>query len=78
MSYSEDVPQIFFPASGIRSYQNGEAISRGSVGYYWSSSPYPYSNYDAYELTLYDTYNANMGTSTSTRANGFSVRCVQE
>ena len=66
-SYTENVPQVFFPAAGCRNY-DGYAYYRGYGGIYWSSS-------GAYGL--YFDYNyARMGS--YYRAYGYSVRCVQE
>ena len=70
-SYTETVPQIFFPAAGYRSY-GGHAYKRGYYGYYCSSRP----NYDyAYYLRFYSSF-VNMDY--DFRAYGYSVRCVQE
>ena len=69
-SYTENVPQVFFPAAGYRSYGGG-AYYRGNYGYYWSSSPndrYAYNlNFNSRGFTMYDL----------SRACGYSVRCVQ-
>ena len=76
-TYIEGLPQVFFPAAGHRDYNDGRASQRGRLGYYWSSmtgsSGY---GYDAYGL-CFDHGDAYMRGS-SGRANGFSVRCVQE
>ena len=70
-SYTEDVPQIFFPAAGYRSHL-GYAYNRGSYGYYWSSR----SNNDyANNLGFRNDYVSMYG---HPRVTGFSVRCVQE
>ena len=71
-AYSEDVPQVFFPAAGYRSYYGGFASNRGDYGYYWSSDPY-----DIYADFLY-FYSGYTSMSYDYRAYGFSVRCVQE
>lgn len=71
-SYTESVPQIFFPAAGCREI-NGNANHRGYDGYYWASTP-----------SEYTAHNINFSSSDQTvtfgreRAMGFSVRCVQE
>lgn len=71
-----DVPvdedaKVFFPAAGSRyGGRGGDADDRGSDGDYWSSRPN--SGY-AYLLLSSDT---EMGY--SSRAHGYSVRCVQE
>ena len=69
-SYKSSVPQVFFPAAGVRGI-DGTAGKRGRYGDYWSSGP---SIYCAYDLcfhggTTYWDYDR--------RANGYSVRCVQ-
>ena len=72
-TYIEGLPQVFFPAAGLRGYGDGDASGRGNYGYYWSSSP----NGDrAYGLTFLSSY-TNM-RSDYCRAYGYSVRCVQD
>ena len=70
-SYTETVPQVFFPAAGYRSRKGGGASHRGNWGSYWSSIPYgAYAHgLDFYSrsVTMYDFF----------RASGYSVRCVQ-
>ena len=71
-SYSSEVAQVFFPAAGSRHYSSGDASYRGIYGGYWSSSPY----YDyAYKLSF-----GSSGASVyeGDRADGYSVRCVQD
>jgi len=70
-TYTEDIPQVFFPAAGCRSNYGG-ALNRGDGGYYWSSRPV---NTNAYGLHFNgsEVYMQNY-----LRAYGFSVRCVQE
>ena len=71
-SYTASVPQVFFPAAASRSFYDGGAYYRGFFAYYWSSRP----NYnDAYYLG-FESY--NVGMNSSNRANGYSVRCVQD
>ena len=70
--YTATVPQVFFTAAGIRNHSDGTAYYLGNYGFYWSSRPY--SNY-AYSLDFAVVY-AGMGN--DDRANGYSVRCVQE
>ena len=72
-TYTEDVPQVFFPVSGVRTYSNGGATGRGGVGYYWSSTP---SNSGA-EYFFFNRNNVSISTG-GYRANGHSVRCVKE
>ena len=74
-TYTEDVPQVFFPASGLRNYSRGEATGRGNVGYYWSSTPSSYVTNAEYFFINKNNVSTNTGGS---RANGYSVRCVQE
>ena len=72
-SYTKNVPQVFFPAAGYRSLA-GNVYNRGYYGYYWSSSP----------INIYYAYSLNFGLSSAnmnnflSRANGYSVRCVQD
>lgn len=72
--YSGDTVGVFFPALGYRSYSVGSFISVGSRGYVWLSSA---SSQDgAYYLNF---NSSNVGPQlNSSRANGFSVRPVQE
>ena len=70
-SYTETVPQIFFPAAGYR--YASLTYKRGNYGYYWSSRPY--TKY-AYRLSV-DSSFVSMNLF-DFRANGYSVRCVQE
>ena len=69
--YSEIVPQVFLPATGLRFY-DGNTTNRGSSGYYWSSIPYDCSAYFHY----FDMGHTEM--SNDIRADGHSVRCVQD
>lgn len=79
-TYCEDVPQVFFPAAGLRDYYHGESSGRGYNGHYWSSCPGDATHgmyYGAGAHCLdFDTEKAL--TNGDARANGFSVRCVQE
>ena len=70
-TYSEAVPQVFFPAAGGRSYGDGNAFNRGNYGFYWSSRPI--SDY-AYYLGF---YSSNSYMNGRYHAYGYSVRCVQ-
>ena len=78
ISYAEDVPKIFFPAAGDR-YNDGRADSRGTMGYYWSSSRYNGSGYSyaAIDLLFFEGGYVSTGGGSS-HANGYSVRCVQD
>ena len=74
-TYIDDLPQVFFPAAGTRGYGGGSASGRGyygDYGYYWSSRP---RGYYAYGLSFGDGY---AGMDYNYRADGYSVRCVQE
>ena len=72
-----DVPvdedtKVFFPAAGYRRNSDGFANGRGSYGYYWSSSPNGSNAYD-FRFVSSGTY----ASDSSSRAYGYSVRCVQ-
>ena len=73
-SYTESVPQVFFPAAGCRSINVGNAYRRGDQGYYWSSG---LSNLSGYSLGLY-FFGSYAAVTDHERANGYSVRCVQD
>ncbi len=65
---------IWYPASGCRSYSGGSLDHVGSSGSYWSASP---SNRSA--CILYFSYDVYVNPSNrSSRASGYSVRCIQE
>ena len=65
---------IWYPASGYRVYGGGSLSNVGSRGYYWSASPY-----GQYAYYLYFNYNGGVNPlDFSYRANGLSVRCLQE
>lgn len=70
-SYTASVPQVFFPAAGARRYDNGFANTH-DYGYYWSSSPDSYGAYSLFFMTVGAEVFSN------NRADGLSVRCVQE
>ena len=74
-SYTETVPQVFFPAAGCRYYDDGGARRRGRLGCYRSSRPYDYDTYSAGLLEFYSSGDIFM--SYYARAYGHSVRCVQ-
>ena len=71
-TYADNVPQVFFPASGRRTFNDGVAKNRSTVGYYLSSTPLNQNvNYLMLNTTrssIYDYY----------RSYGYSVRCVKE
>ena len=72
--YSGDTVGVGFPMSGFRYYSDGSLYGVGSVGYVWLSSAYSQS--DAYTLYFYSSYVRPQDF--SVRANGFSVRPVQD
>lgn len=74
--YATNIPQVFFPASGVLSYLDGEATSRGLEGHYWSSSPGTNWYYDGSNF-LYIRHNY-AGVPDFCRAKGCAVRCVRE
>ena len=65
---------IWYPASGSREYDDGGLNYVGSGGYCWSASPYSHNAY--YLKFYYDGY--VYPSSYSYRADGQSVRCLQE
>ena len=69
-AYSTSVPRIFLPAAGYRGTGDGNADLREYYGNYWSSrtSGNYAVNLDFDSVSMSDAY----------RANGGSVRCVQE
>ena len=65
---------IWYPASGFRGLSDGSLADVGYGGGYWSVTP---SSYFAYGLYFY--YNGLVyPSSNSYRADGQSVRCLQE
>ena len=64
----------WFPVAGYRNSGVGSMSFVGSYGYYWSASPY--SENSGYGLS-FSSGSVNP-SDVSNRANGFSVRCVQE
>lgn len=77
-SYTETVPQVFFPAASYRKGFDGVADYRGNIGRYWSSKPY---STNAYGLNFNWNY-VDIGYHVTNgglidRACGYSVRCVQ-
>lgn len=72
---SDHKGSLFLPAAGLRVSNSGELAYTSSNGYYWSSSPYYGGN--NYAGSLYFR-SGNVGPLDGIgRANGFSVRCVQ-
>ncbi|CAK7039823.1 MAG: hypothetical protein PARBA_01310 [Parabacteroides sp.] len=66
--------ELPLPAAGYRHVNDGSSYNQGSVGYYWSSSV-PSGGTNARYVGF---YSATFSQSTYNRANGFSVRCLQE
>jgi uncharacterized protein (TIGR02145 family) len=66
-------PALFLPAAGGRDYFNGTLFSRGSNGYYWSSTEDGTAN--AWDL---DFNSGGAYVLNDFRTYGFSVRCVAE
>jgi uncharacterized protein (TIGR02145 family) len=64
---------LFLPAAGSRSSSNGALSSRGSVGYYWSSTENGTSNAGNLNFNSSGAY-----TSNNLRAFGYTVRCIAE
>ena len=64
----------WFPASGYRNYSDGSMSNVGSYGYYWSASP------GSESYGCYLNFNSRFVNPScyGNRADGFSVRCVQE
>lgn len=65
--------RLFLLASGLRSSKDGSISNRFNFGYYWSSMPYNVN----YSTGLF-IGKTNVGMTDYQRANGLSVRCVQE
>ena len=66
---------IWYPASGFRYDFDGRLGNVGYHGYFWSASPY---GNDAYFLLFYDTGCVLPSYYDINRADGRSVRCLQE
>jgi len=63
--------QLMLPAAGFRSAINGTLVSRGSIGYYWSSKLD-----DGAELLTFNSSSAN--TLELTLVFGLSIRCIEQ
>ena len=74
VTYSSSVSRIFLPAAGYHHCESEEAGSRSTGGYYWSSKVY--GTYC--EAECMDFSERNIYDGANLRANGMSVRCVQE
>ena len=64
---------IFLPAAGYRSGSSSNNV--GSIGNYWSSTPYEANNIQAYYINFHSGYHDKYK---STRSNGRSVRPVMD
>ena len=71
--WTDNTPNLFFPASGCRNFSSGSLNYVGSYGSYWSASPYGSS----YGRALY-FFSSYWYWDYSNRANGFPVRPVAE
>ena len=70
-------PFIWYPVAGERSSYSGSLVQVGYQGYYWSVTPY-YPN-EQYTYDFYFTYEGVAIPAYNTiRADGLSVRCLQE
>lgn len=69
-----DIGQPFFTRSGFRNSGDGTIVNVGSLGYYWSSTPWGTSAYNLYLSTGYLSTAENWNG----RSSAFSVRCVAE
>jgi uncharacterized protein (TIGR02145 family) len=70
-SYGAYASSLRLPVAGSRSYSNGKLSNVGSNGYYWSATVLGTRSY------LY-FFSSSAYTSTSYRANGCSVRCIED
>ena len=74
---------IWYPASGYRYYEGPDRVNGsillgvGGLGIYWSASPCSLDSYGAYYLFIDDDGYVPPAYF-NYRANGFSVRCLQE
>lgn len=74
ISFSISSPsKTWYPASGRRDYKAGGLDVVGGNGYYWSASPGSYAAYNLDFNLLGGVYQSD----SSTRAAGYSVRCLQ-
>ena len=63
---------LFLPASGYRSYGDGELYHQGSIGNYWSTTV---NGSNAFTLSF--TSGSVIPANSLTRAYGFALRCVK-
>jgi hypothetical protein len=66
---------LFLPAAGYRGNGNGALLSRGYIGFYWSTRRNSVASY-AYYLYFYS--GRTSANNALYRAYGFSVRCIAE
>ena len=71
----ESGKNLLLPAAGNRNSSTGASYCQGASGNYWSSSVPAASTLAS---NVYFDSAGKLNSSTSSRANGFSVRCVQE
>ncbi len=81
-SYTQEVPQVFFPAAGYHHYQADPGQGRNVNGDYWSSIANQGDN-TAYNLIIekgddFVSIDRAIITEGDFRANGYSVRCVKD
>ena len=69
---------IWYPASGLRDYDDGRLVNVGYFGNYWSASPGIRNSNYAYYLDFYGYGSVFSSDQDSFRALGLSVRCLQE
>jgi uncharacterized protein (TIGR02145 family) len=64
---------LFLPAAGYRNQGSSTLGNAGTIGYYWSSTPY-----STYSYYLYFSSGGVSPGSNYYRANGYSCRCIAE
>ncbi|WP_459187010.1 InlB B-repeat-containing protein [Parabacteroides sp. APC149_11_2_Y6] len=71
---AESGQKLILPAAGVRDGDSGDSGGQGGDGFYWSSSV-PLGNAGASVVFF---LSAAMEPTTNSRANGHSIRCIQE
>lgn len=71
--FDANADQIFLPAAGNIYYNQGDFYYRSRYGYYWSSTANT-----CYSYMICFSNKSNLDKGSVSRANGYSVRCVQE